>query len=122
MKRESTYPERSGDPDPQTVMHDLRERIKELSCLYGISKLAETPGISLEQLLQGTVDLLPPSWQYPEVACGRIILHDREFQTEGFRDTSWRQASEITVHGEVTGGVEVYYLEERPASDEGPFL
>ncbi len=26
------------------------------------------------------------------------------------------------MHGEVMGSVEVYYLEERPASDEGPFL
>jgi PAS domain S-box-containing protein len=122
VKRESTDRERAADPDPQTVMHDLRERIKELSCLYGISKLAETPGISLEQLLQGTADLLPPSWQYPEVACGRIIVHEREFQTEDFRETRWRQASEITAHGEVIGSVEVYYLEERPVSDEGPFL
>jgi len=100
----------------------LRERIKELNCLYGISKLLETPGISLEQVLQGTADLLLPSWQYPEVACARIVLEDKEFQTENFKECPRRQASDITLSGERIGSVEVCYLEERPESDEGPFL
>jgi len=100
----------------------LRERIKELNCLYGISKLLETPGISLEQVLQGTADLLPPSWQYPEVACARIVLEDQEFKTENFKESPWRQASDITLSGEQISSVEVCYLEERPESDEGPFL
>ena len=61
--------------------HDLGERIKELNCLYEISHLREKPGISLEEMLQGVVDLLPPSWQFPEITCGRVILEDEEYKT-----------------------------------------
>jgi PAS domain S-box-containing protein len=102
--------------------HDLGERVKELDCLYGISKLADEPDISLEEIVQGTVDLIPASYQYPEVACARIVLEDQEFGTENFSETPWRQTADITVHGAVIGFVEVSYLEERPGSDEGPFL
>ncbi|KKM53085.1 hypothetical protein LCGC14_1554350 [marine sediment metagenome] len=102
--------------------HQLGERVKELNCLYGISKLVETPGISLEQILQRTADLIPPSWQYPEVTCARITLDGQEFKTEDFRETPWKQASDIKADGEGIGRVEVRYLEERPESDEGPFL
>jgi PAS domain S-box-containing protein len=102
--------------------HQLGERVKELNCLYGISQLVETPGISLDEILQGTVDLIPPSWQYPEITCARITLEDQEFKTDNFQTTPWRQAQDIRVHGNPAGGVEVIYLEERPTIDEGPFL
>jgi PAS domain S-box-containing protein len=102
--------------------HELDERVKELNCLYGISKLVEAPGIPLDQILQGTADLLSPAWRYPEAACARIVLGDQEFKTENFRETPWRQTCDIKAHGQPIGGVEVCYLEERPESDEGPFL
>ena len=102
--------------------HDLGERIKELNCLFGISKLIEKPDISLEEIFQGLVDLIPPSWQYPEITCSRIILEDKEYKTENFKETNWKQSSEILVHGKRMGVLEVCYLEERPQNDEGPFL
>jgi diguanylate cyclase (GGDEF)-like protein/PAS domain S-box-containing protein len=106
----------------QERTHDLSERAKELKCLYEISNLVQKPDISPEDLLQGAVDLIPSSWQYPEVTCARITLDGREFRTENFRETAWRQTSDIIVNGEQAGAVEVCYLEEEPGADEGPFL
>jgi PAS domain S-box-containing protein len=102
--------------------HDLGERVKELNCLYGIGNLVERQDISLEEIFQGTVDLIPLSWQYPEITCARIIIQDREWKTKNFRETIWKQASDIKVHGELSGNLEVYYLEEKPEINEGPFL
>ncbi len=101
---------------------DLEERVKELNCLYGISDLIEKPNVSLEELLQGTADLIPPSWQYPEITCASIIIEDQEHITKNFRESAWKQVCKIVVHGERIGAVEVYYLEEKPEIDEGPFL
>ncbi len=100
----------------------LRERVKELGCLYAISELIEKPGISLEEILQGAVDLIPTAWKYPEIACARIIVDGKQFETENFGETIWKQASNILLHGERIGTIEVCYLEERDEKDEGPFL
>jgi len=101
---------------------ELNERVKELNCLYGISHLREKQGISTEEMLQGVVDLIPPSWQYPENACARIILDGQEYKTENFTETIWKLTSDIIVHGDRIGVLEVGYLKEKPKSDEGPFL
>ena len=102
--------------------HDLRERVKELNCLYGISRLLEKPSISLGQILQGVVDLIPPAWQYPEITCARVSLHNQIFATKNFKQTIWNQTSDIASGGERIGALQVYYLEQRPEMDEGPFL
>ena len=102
--------------------HALGKRVKELGCFYGISHLVEEQGNSLESIIQGTVDLIPLSWQYPEVTCARIVLNGQEFRTQDFKETHWKQDRDITAHGERLGLVEVCYLEERPLKDEGSFL
>jgi PAS domain S-box-containing protein len=106
----------------QAQVRELSERVKELDCLYGVSRLIEQSGASLTDILQRTVELISPAWQYPEVACARIALQDREFRTVNFRETTWKLACDITARGELAGSLEVCYLEERPARDEGPFL
>jgi len=106
----------------QKRTHDLRERVKKLNCLFGVSRLVEGHGTSLEKILRGIVDLVPPSWQYPEITCAQIVLEDRMFQTDNFGETAWGQASDIVVRGERVGVLKVYYLEERPDIYEGPFL
>jgi len=101
--------------------HDLKERMKELQCLYGIAEIAERPGITLDELYQETVNLLPKSWQYPEITCATIAINGKKFKTENCRDTKWKQSSDIKAYGAKAGEVEVSYLEERPELDEGPF-
>ena len=102
--------------------HDLNERVKELNCLYGISKVIERPDITFEEMLQEIVDLIPPSWQYPEITCARIIIEGQEYKTKNFKETVWKQTSNIVVHGGRVGILEICYIEEKPERDEGPFL
>ncbi len=90
--------------------HDLGERIKELNCLYGVSNLVEKPGATLEEIIQGTLDLIPPSWQYPEITCARVILNDQVYKTDNFEETEWKQARDIIVNNEQVGSLEVYYV------------
>jgi DNA-binding CsgD family transcriptional regulator len=107
---------------PEEIEIALRERIKELNCLYGIARLAERHYDSMDDFLKYLVDFLPPSWQYPEITCARIVFEDRTYKSKNFKVTKWRQSSRILVYGEPVGEVTVFYLEERPAEDEGPFL
>jgi len=100
----------------------LVERVKALQCLYGIASINERPGITLDEIYQETVELLPPAWQYPEVTCAQLTIDGKEFKTTNYRETEWKQSTDIKLHGIKTGTLLVGYLGKRPASDEGPFL
>ena len=100
----------------------LTERVKELTCLYGIAQVAGRPGLSLEKIIQRIVELLPPAWQYPETAFARIILDGISYTTQGFGDYPQKQTADIIVGGVPRGVVELVYVEEKPELDEGPFL
>jgi len=101
---------------------DLRERVKELTCLYSIARLAAQHDLSTNEVLQGIVKVLPPAWLYPEIAHARITLNGSSFSTPGFREGKYQQRAEIISSGKHQGSVEVVYGEERPELDEGPFL
>ncbi len=105
----------------QERTRDLGQRIKELNCLYGISALRERPDTKLEEILQGVADLIPPSFQFPENTCARIVMGYQEFRTENFKISAWKQACDIIVNGEWGGTLEVYRL-EKPEDGEKPFL
>ena len=47
----------------------LKERVKELTCLYGISKLGADQKITIDQIFEGTLEVIPPAWQFPDVIC-----------------------------------------------------
>jgi signal transduction histidine kinase len=106
----------------QEVAHRLGERVKELNCLYGITRLVERSELSVDDILQGVAELIPPSWQYPEITCARIKLKDKKFQTANYRTTRWKQAEAIFFNGKKSGTLEICYLAAMPDADEGPFL
>ena len=101
---------------------ELRERIKELNCLYGISGLIERKYLKEEELYQGIIDLIPPAWFYPDITCVRLVIGTQEFKTENFIETEWKLGKDITVHGRRCGLIEIFYREEKPDLFEGPFL
>lgn len=100
----------------------LKERVKELNCLYGLTDIVKDPSLSFEEVLQKVINLIPPAWQYPEITCARLTLFDKEVKTDNFKETKWSQTSNITKDHTKIGLLEIYYLEEKPEVDEGPFL
>jgi len=102
--------------------HDLGERVKELTCLFNISRLIEDTEISMEQFFTKLLTFIPPAWQFPEVTCARITCEGRIFKTKNFQESQWEQIVEIKENGKKVGTLEVIYFEEMPEFDEGPFL
>ncbi len=108
--------------EKRKMEHDINERVKELTCLYNIAELVERPGITLDKIYDETANTLPRSLQYPEICCARITIDGDEHTTANYKKTKWTQSADIKLHGAKVGVVEVSYLEEKPLSDEGPFL
>lgn len=102
--------------------HDLGERVKELGCLYRIDELARREGSSIEEVLEEAAQLIPSSWQYPEIAEGRIIYEGKEYTAKSKLNPQWRQAADIVIGRASVGTIEVHYTQARPELYEGPFL
>jgi DNA-binding CsgD family transcriptional regulator len=100
----------------------LRERVKELDCLYTISTIQETHFYSPEKFLQGVVDCLPRSWQFPEHCCARIVYEGKTHVTENFQEGKWRMAADVLAEDRVVGVVEVFYRKVPITTADGPFL
>lgn len=106
---------------PKRLEHELKKRIKELNLLFHLSFLLEKPGISLEEILEKIVLLMPQAWQFPEITVACIDLEGKIFQTKDFRKTQWMQTSDIVIQGKTVGQMAICYTENRPAFNEGPF-
>lgn len=110
------------EKEKDILLDNLQERVKELNCLYDISKINEEPNMPLEELFQKIVEKIPLGWKYPEIACARINLDGQEFKTMNFRETKWKLDAPISYYKNNIGKLEVFYLEEKPDLEEGPFL
>ena len=106
----------------QRAQAAVHERVKELTCLYGITQIAERPELTVAQIVAGVIKLLPAAWQYPEIAVARIVLDGRTRASAAFRAGWPSQTAAIVANRVERGFVEVAYTRHRPELDEGPFL
>ena len=106
----------------QFTQFHLRERVKELTCLYNIAKVTAQPNLSLEEIFQSIVELLPDGWLYPEIAVGRIVYEENEFFSRDNDHIYRKQSADIHANEKKCGVVEVLYTENKADLEEGPFL
>jgi len=100
----------------------LQERAKELNCLYKIEELMNRPDADIDDVCRGIVEAIPPGWQYPEICVARTILEGKVCQSTNFKTSPWMQRADIFVQEKKVGEISVYYTEDMPKADVGPFL
>jgi len=96
-----------GEKRRQRGKEALRERVKELSCLYGIARIVAREDVSFDETLQGIAELLPPAWQNPEKTSARITLDGRCYETPGFGLATEVLKADVALRGARRGAVEV---------------
>ena len=104
------------------VLHDLRERVKELTALHGTARILQDDARPVADALAAVAALIPPAWQYPELTCARIVFDGEELRTARFAVSPWRQSAEFRTAAGRPGRIEVFYAERAPDAAEGPFL
>ncbi|MFX1424966.1 MAG: PAS domain S-box protein [Promethearchaeota archaeon] len=91
----------------------LQERVNELNFLYGISEIIESQNLSLEDLINEVVILIPTAMQFPDRARVQIKFDRQEFKSHDFRATRWKLVNHITIN-EKPLDIEIFYLEDKP--------
>ena len=109
-------------PGLDDELRALRERAKELKCVYDVVSALSRREEHPQAVFQRVLGALPPAWQYPEEATARIEYFGRTHALPDFADTPWRQRSTISLWRTPVGAVEVLYKHPKPPAWEGPFL
>ncbi|CAG0929052.1 hypothetical protein PLCT1_00892, partial [Planctomycetaceae bacterium] len=97
----------------------LKERMKELSCIFDVFLKTEQHEGDFTQLMRWLVDRLAAAMQFPEITVVRVALGEQYFETPGYKPP----VSKLEVaFGPGAGRIIVGYAQLRPEADEGPFL
>ena len=112
----------SDRPPVDRLLHQLQERAKELQCLYRVDEALGRTKASLEEVCTDIVAAIPPGWQYPDICVARITIDDQTYQSDNFVETEWGLKTNIVSSGIDVGTVSVFYTQEMPKWDNGPFL
>ncbi len=106
----------------ESIMHEMRERVKELNCLYKVEEILRDFDSPLKDVMSKVLETVRESWQYPQYCCVMIVLNDKEYYSSDFKFTEWVQSAEIKIEDKIFGKINVYYKQNLPKADEGPFL
>jgi signal transduction histidine kinase len=103
--------------------HDrLRERVKELTCLYGVTLAFAEHRADLRGCFRRIVAILPAAWRFPDDASAALRLDGIEEHTPGFAQGGRSLSSDLVVAGRKRGEIRVAYRSAEPSDADGLFL
>jgi hypothetical protein len=100
----------------------LRERAKELRCLYDVGAALARREDPPQVAFAGVLAAIPSGWQHSDDTTCRIEYFGRTHAREDFAETPWKMRAPILVVRVPVGTIEVAYRHEHPPAFEDPFL
>ena len=104
--------------DIQKTTDQLKERVKELNCLYRISAIAEDMENSMEDIFFKILSIIPESMQYPEITCAKIKYQNRMYTTDKFRNSNLYLKNDIIIQDINRGYFQICYKNSGKGSPE----
>ncbi len=111
-KSEQTYSELTAS---------LNQKIKQLNCLYDITDISGVPGITFEEIMEKSLEIIPVGLKYSHDIGVQIVFDKKTYSSKNFRDTNWSYSVPIKVQKKKLGFIKVVYLEEKPNINKDPF-
>jgi len=99
----------------------LKERQKELECLYEVEEILTNYDTPLESILLELINVIPIALQYSDSCFARVKLQGKVYSNPDNKKTKWVLKSPIEVYQKPIGFIEVYYTRELPQHYKGSF-
>ena len=110
------------ETETERLLHDLNERVKELTALHRTARLLQDHASTAPKLLQEIVAILPTAFDHPEAAAARIVFDGAEYRSPNFGSSPSTQTAHFTTSGGRHGLVEIAYAENRLKQTKQPFV
>jgi len=106
-----------------TIETALKERIKELECLYSISKIFnQTSDEQVEDIFGKVISILPNGYQFPENTYARIVFDKKEYKSKSLKAPLHKQSADIIINDKKRGVIEIICSCPSGETDKYPFL
>ena len=92
---------------------NLSQRVKHLECLFDISDTGNIPGISMENVFEKSIKIIPHAFDHPSDIWVEIILGTRKFVSRNYSDTNYSYTAPIKGLKKKHGSLRVGYRENR---------
>ena len=120
MEKKKTNPPQSAI---DKLLHDMRERAKELNCLYQVEEiLSKAPHVSLAETFNLIIQAIPSGYQFPDLCQTQIIYDNLTYRSPESIPSPRVQTAIIKVDDRVVGTIEVSYSKDVPKADNSYFL
>ncbi|MGM0498155.1 MAG: nucleotidyltransferase domain-containing protein [Bacteroidota bacterium] len=103
-------------------INDLREREKELQCIYRVNEALKDEEAPLRDVLKRAIDQIPDGWQYPGLCMVKLEMDDYHITTNHFFETNIFQSADIIVDENIVGQIFVYYSGEPSQTQSEPYF
>lgn len=90
----------------------LKERIKELSCLYDVASISNSNELEFEEILQKIVQRIPEAWQFSDLATCELRLEEIHLFSASLPSDFISQKQAIFIHGKYMGELSVHYANQ----------
>ncbi len=109
--------------DPkESSLEVLKERAKELDCLYRIDEVLKNGRLTLAEMFERVILILPAGFRFPDVCRVEIVYENHRYQSSDFMRSQISDEVDIKADGKIVGRIEVVYATEVPQTEEGYFL
>jgi len=105
----------------QQKIEELKEREKELKCLYKVEEIIHQ-NLPLEEFFMQIIKRIPSGWQYSGICRIKISFEGKEFKESYWDETDWVQSSDIVIDDNILGKIEVFYTGFRKMVSDSQFL
>lgn len=109
---------REPTPLPEEDLETLRERAKELRCLYAIHDVLADRRLDPVRLFECVLEIVPSGWQRPDATGARIVYLGHAYTGPGYAESGARLTEVLRLGGVEVGRVEV----SNSGAGEDPFL
>ncbi|MGV9199376.1 MAG: hypothetical protein ACOC4M_11215 [Promethearchaeia archaeon] len=90
---------------------NLKDRIRALKCIQGITNLLKDPNNSVEDILNESIKQIKCASQYPNQTCVKILFNEKEYITKNFRESPWQISHSVKISNKELF-IYVNYLDE----------
>ena len=99
----------------------LDKRVRELRCLYDVASITGSANTKLDKRFEQVTQLLPNAFQYPDLAYAKIEVNGWDLHTDNYEKNGKNISSDIIIHGNRAGCIEVGYTKAPPTIKNGLF-